>query len=268
MSARRPDRVRLYRMPAARLLAALPPGEIDVLVTDPPYTTVDRHGGSGHLRDWFKDGLTWREIGVVLAAARRKMKPTGVAFVMSNGAGLRDALVALERAGFERVRTIAWDRRYPGLGTGLRHQVEFVLVGRLPGSRPLTGVDLVSVAAIGPGTADRYPTEKLEGLGLALAKMAGVGPGQLVVDPFCGSGALLAGALGRGATVVGGDVSARAITRATGRLVGRAARPTPSPTGRSPSLDGRRRAAEPADRNSARASAKIARRPSSRRPAR
>jgi DNA modification methylase len=255
-------------MPAAQLLAALPPGSIDLLITDPPYVTVDRGSGSGHLRDWFKDGLAWREIGLVLAAARRKMKPTGVGFVMTNGAGLREALVALQRAGFERVRTIAWDRRYPGLGSGLRHQIEFVLVGRLPGSRPLTGVDLVSVAAVGPGTADRYPTEKPEGLGLTLAKMAGVGPGQLVVDPFCGSGALLAGAFGRGATVVGGDVAARAIKRATRRLVGRAARPTPSPTGRSPSLDGRRRAAEPADRNSARGPAKSSPPPRSRRPAR
>ena len=225
MTARRPDRVRLYRMPAAQLLAALPPGSIDLLITDPPYTTVDRRGESGHLRDWFKTGLTWREIGVVLAAARRKMKPTGVAFVMTNGAGLWEALAALERAGFERIRTIAWDRRYPGLGSGLRHQIEFVLVGRLPGSRPLTGVDLVSVAAVGPGTADRYPTEKPEGLGLALARMAGVGPGQLVVDPFCGSGALLAGALGRDATVVGGDVSARAIRRATERLVASTTQP-------------------------------------------
>jgi hypothetical protein len=157
MTARRPGRVRLYRMPAVQLLAALPPGSIDLLITDPPYVTVDRGSGSGHLRDWFKDGLTWREIGLVLAAARRKMKPTGVAFVMTNGAGLRDALGALERARFERVRTIAWNRRYPGLGSGLRHQIEFILVGRLPGSQALTGVDLISVAAVGPGTADRYP---------------------------------------------------------------------------------------------------------------
>lgn len=107
MSSRRPDRVRLYRLPAAQLLAGLPPGSIDLLITDPPYITVDRRSGSGHLRDWFKGGLTWREIGLVLGAARRKMKPSGVAFVMTNGAGLREALVALERAGFERVRTVA-----------------------------------------------------------------------------------------------------------------------------------------------------------------
>ncbi len=92
----------------------------------------------------------------LLANARRKLRADRVAFVMVNGDGLHDALGAMARAGFVRVRTVTWDRRYPGLGGGLRHQTEFVLVGLLPGSRTLTGVDLVSVSAVGPGTAGRY----------------------------------------------------------------------------------------------------------------
>jgi len=213
------SRVRVYRLAADRLLASLPAGSIDVLVTDPPYTSLDRHGGSGHLRDWFRGGMSWPQIGRILTLARRKMKPSGVAFVMSNGDGLKEAIVALERAGFTSIRTITWDRTWPGLGSGLRHQTEFILLGRLPGSRPVSGVDLVSASAVGPGTADRYPTEKPAALGRELAKIAGVRRGDLVVDPFCGSGALLVGAFERGATVVGGDISARAVGRATTRLV-------------------------------------------------
>jgi len=93
------------------------------------------------------------------------MRPDGVAFVMTNPDGLPEAIEALGRAGFVRVRPITWDKVYPGLGGGLRHQTEFVLVGYLPGSRSLAGVDLVSVRAVGPGTADRYPTEKPADLG-------------------------------------------------------------------------------------------------------
>jgi site-specific DNA-methyltransferase (adenine-specific) len=219
MSASGSGRARVYRMSADRLLGSLPAGSIDVLVTDPPYTTVDRHRGSGHLRDWFRGGMNWRDIGRVLTLARRKMKPGGVAFVMTNGDGLKEAIAALERAGFIGIRTITWDRRWPGLGNGLRHQTEFILLGRLLGSRPVSGVDIVSVSAVGPGTADRYPTEKPAGLGRELARIAGVRRGDLVVDPFCGSGALLVGAFERGATVVGGDISARAVSRATARLI-------------------------------------------------
>lgn len=235
MSTRRAARVQIRRMSAERLLAALPDRSVDAIVTDPPYLTVDRHSTSGHLRDWFPQGLTWPGIGHVLAVGRHKLKPGGVAFVMTNGAGLREAITALERAGFRDVRPIAWDRQSPGLGLGLRHQIEFILVGRLPGSRTLSGTDLVSVAAVGPGTADRYPTQKPEGLGRALAGMASVGPGQTVVDPFCGSGALLVGPLERGATVIAGDISARAIRQATARLVRRA----PGSSGRAPSGSGR-----------------------------
>ena len=216
-TVRSTERVRVYQASAEKLLAALPDGSIDLVLTDPPYESVNR-GSSGHLRDWFADGLSWPQIGHVFATARRKLKADGVLMAMTNNDGLAEALGALEDAGFSGIRTITWDRQYPGLGAGLRHQCEFVLVGRQPGSRTLSGVDLVSVAAVGPGTANRYPTAKPEGLGRVLARMAGIGPGSLVVDPFCGSGALVVGALERGATVVAGDVARRAVRLASARL--------------------------------------------------
>lgn len=218
MTARQRDRVQVHQAAADRLLRALPDRSIDVLVTDPPYLTINRRAESGHLRDWFADGLTWPEIGRVLTIAHRKLKPSGLLFLMTNGDGLAGALAALERAGFTGIRTITWDRRWPGLGGGLRHRTEFILLGRLPGSRPIAGSDLVAVSAVGPGTANRYPTEKPEGLGRAIARIAGIGPDDLVVDPFCGSGSLLVGPAERGAAVVGGDVAPRAVRLATARL--------------------------------------------------
>jgi site-specific DNA-methyltransferase (adenine-specific) len=240
VAAHKTDRVRVYLASADKLLAALPDGSVDLLITDPPYVSVNRSSSTGsHLRDWFANGLTWPQIGHVFALAHRKLKPDGVLMAMTNNDGLREAIGALERAGFVGIRTITWDRRYPGLGGGLRHQTEFVLVGRLPGSRTLAGVDLVSVAAVGPGTADRYPTAKPDGLGRKLAAMAGIGPGSLAVDPFCGSGALLVGAAERGATVVGGDVAQRAVRLAGAKLArgatagGRSTPGKPTGSGRS-----------------------------------
>ena len=136
MTRRSPAQAPVRRMRAEELLRSYPDGAIDVLITDPPYDSVDRRSDSGHLRDWFKGAMTWPQIGALLRLARRKLAPDGVAFVMTNGAGLRDAITAVERAGFARVRVITWDRGRPGLGGGLRHQTEYVLVGLLPGSRP------------------------------------------------------------------------------------------------------------------------------------
>jgi DNA modification methylase len=223
-------RVHLFRLDARLVLATMPARSISVLITDPPYRTVNRSGTNGHLQRWFGASLSWRQIGEVLALARSRMRPDGVAFVMTNDEGLHDAIEALEHAGFVRHRQITWDKQAPGLGGGLRHQTETVLVGYLPGSRTLTGVDLVSVGAVGPGTAGRYPTEKPADLGRALAAIARVRRGDVVVDPFCGSGALLIGARERGARVIGVDVAAAAIKRATSRLTGtETARSTPAP---------------------------------------
>jgi hypothetical protein len=233
MAPIRSGSVHIERRDARQALAALPPRSISVLLADPPYRTVDRSHTNGHLRRWFAASLSWREIGETLALARSRMRPDGVAFVMTNSDGLPEAIAALGRAGFSRVRPITWDKVYPGLGGGLRHRIEFVLVGYLPGSRTLSGVDLVSVPAVGPGTANRYPTEKPADLGRALARIANVGRGDFVVDPFCGSGALLIGAAERGAKVAGYDVATAAVRRASVRLaVGTkpapAARPSPS----------------------------------------
>jgi hypothetical protein len=212
------SRIHIERRDAAQALAAMPAGSISVLVADPPYRTVDRKG-NGHLRSWFAHSLTWRKIGEVLALARTKMRPDGVALVMTNPDGLRQAIEAMEKAGFAGVRPITWDKMVPGLGGGLRHQTEFVLVGRLWATRALAGTDLVSVRSVGPGTANRYPTEKPADLGRALAQIANVGPADHVVDPFCGSGALLIGAAERGAKMTGFDVAPAAIERASARLV-------------------------------------------------
>jgi DNA modification methylase len=218
MAPIRSSLVHIEKRDARQALVALPPHSISILLTDPPYRTVDRRRTSGHLRAWFAASLSWRQIGETLALARSRMRPDGIAFVMTNPDGLPEAIEALERAGFSRVRPITWDKVYPGLGGGLRHQTEFVLVGYQPGSRTLVGVDLVSVRAVGPGTANRYPTEKPADLGRELARIAGISRGDFVVDPFCGSGALLIGAAERGAKVAGYDVAAKAVQRASSRL--------------------------------------------------
>ncbi len=248
---------RIEKRDAGAALASLPADSMSILITDPPYRTVDRHGGSGKLDRWFGSSLTWRQIGDVLAIARSRMRADGVVFVMTNPDGLREAIGALERAGFIRVRPITWNKVAPGLGGGMRHQTEYILVGYLPGSRTLCGADLVSVPTVGPNTANRYPTEKPADLGRELARIASIGRGDHVVDPFCGSGALLVGSAERGARVTGYDVAGAAVKRASERLVKPAPKtPTkaPAPTRKAskPSLEGRLTAGKPAYRNSAR----------------
>lgn len=210
-------KVEVRRQPAEALLRSLPDHSISLLLTDFPYDSVERHG-SGHLGDWFTDALSWPQIGRLLRLARPKLRADGLVMVLSNGDGLAGAQAALRAAGFRRQRIVVWDKRRPGLGSGLRHHVEYALIGLQPGSRSLSGRDLVSVPAVGPNTNGRYPTQKPVGLGRELAAVAGVRRGDLVVDPFAGSGSLLVGARERGARILAGDISARAVRLARQRL--------------------------------------------------
>ena len=43
--------------------------------------------------------------------------------------------------------------------------------------------------------------------GYRVIEIAGIGPGDVVLDPFMGSGALLVGARERGAHVIGSDIA-------------------------------------------------------------
>ena len=243
--------VEVRRRSGLDTLHALKPHSLSLLLTDPPYRTVDRHGS--HLRRWFRGSLSWTEITAVLRAGRAKLRGDGLAMLVVNEASLPAAQAAVSRAGFARQRLVVWDMRLPGLGNGLRHQVGYIVVGLQATSRTLTGRDLVSVASVPPGRRDRYPTEKPEQLGRALAAIAGIRRGDVVVDPFCGSGNLLVGAVERRASVIAGDTSSKAIRLAKRRLTEAAAqRRLPAAARGRPLLESPPSKARGAYRNSAR----------------
>jgi hypothetical protein len=143
-----------------------------------------------------------------------------------NKDSLADARRALRAVGFRRLQTITWTSG-PAIGGDpsqfrrgralLGTRRDYIVVGTLPGAR-LTAQRLIQAMPVSPATKGRYPTEKPEYLGEALARIARVRRGDLVVDPYCGSGALLVGARRRGAVVVGIDRSPTAVKVARRRL--------------------------------------------------
>ena len=64
-------------------------------------------------------------------------------------------------------------------------------------------------------------THRPPSVGRVLARMANIGPGDVVLDPFVGGGALLVGARKRGAHVLGCDIAPPAIRQATAMYPGR-----------------------------------------------
>ncbi len=67
VAKRATGRVRLYRMPAGQALAALPAASVSVRITDPPYTSVGRRSGGGHLPAG-EEAAMKRQLGIVASA--------------------------------------------------------------------------------------------------------------------------------------------------------------------------------------------------------
>jgi DNA modification methylase len=212
---------------AGAALARVPAGSVKLVITDPPYATLDR--GTREVKVYANGlgfrTLGWSTIAKHLGLARRTLRPDGVAMVVVNRTSAPLARAALRAAGFRRLATITWlngvklggDPRTFVAGRRPPPRRDAVVVGLMPSAR-IGRQRIVRARPVAPATTGRYPTEKPVYLGAALARIAGVRQGHRVIDPYCGSGALLAGSWRLGAHVVGIDRSARAVAIARRRF--------------------------------------------------
>ncbi len=154
------------------------------MVTDPPYV-FDR--GTTYFREWFSDlpDEAWPE---VICELYRVLRTDRHAYVICDRRTEPVFVAAAMGAGFRHVATLIWNKQTPGLGAGVyRSQHELILLlskGTRAGNRRDLG-DVLSVPRV--MTRGHYPTEKPVALLKTFISQSSW-PGELVLDPFCGSG--------------------------------------------------------------------------------
>jgi len=174
--------VTLVEADAREFLRSLPAESVDLVVTDPPYRFAR---GATYFREWYDDlpDEVWPEI---LGELHRVLRPDRHAYVFCDRRTQPIFAAAASGAGFRVADTLVWDKESVGLGTGAwRSQHELILFlakGRRAGNRRTLGNVL---RARRP--ARGYPTEKPVALLRTLIGQSSQ-PGELVLDPFCGSG--------------------------------------------------------------------------------
>jgi site-specific DNA-methyltransferase (adenine-specific) len=191
-SRRRAD-VRLIRGDARAVLAGLPTASVDLVVTDPPYHFAAR--GQTYFRRWFSE-LPDDAWPGVFAHLYRVLRRDTHAYVFCDARTKPIFDAAAAAAGFRVRWPLVWDKLSAGLGWCWRPQYEFI-AWYAKGSRAGNYRDrsnILRAARVRGG----YPTEKPVAVLSELIAQASR-PGDLVLDPFCGSGntALAARQLGR-----------------------------------------------------------------------
>lgn len=221
------DSWKLWHGDAVQCLSCLTDASVDLVITDPAYQSLEKHrvrakpdgtvvhrGRVPRLKKWFpifpneRFSEFFKQVYRVLAHNRHfyMMCDQETAFLVKPIA---------EDAGFKFWKPIIWDKQKIGMGYHYRGQYEMVLFFE-KGKRNLTDLSVPDVLSI-PRHRDGYPTQKPTALTDILVRQSAA-PGEIVCDPFCGSGSTGVSALNHGCRFLGTDVNEEALSISHQRL--------------------------------------------------
>lgn len=209
---------------------------VDLIVTDPAYSSLEKHRAKGTTTRLSKSKASSNAWFSVVpnsyfpewfAQCFRILKPNTHLYVMCDQETMFAIKPMGEEAGFKFIKPIVWDKLKMGLGYHYRARYEFILFFE-KGKRRLNSLgvadvlefeddspDILKVPRVSGGTF--YPTEKPVGLMQTLISMSSA-EGEIVLDPFCGSGSAGEAALRLGRRFSGCDLSGDATALTVARM--------------------------------------------------
>ena len=197
------ESVTLWHGDALDVLPTIPAGSVDACVTDPPYVIGAVSAGnlaskSGGWADMMHSALWFTEW---YRMVDRSLRHTGSFWTFCNWRTLPVVMKSAVTAGLPMTSLMVWDKEWigPGGSQGLRPAYELCALLAKPGfAIPDRGVPDVWRHKTGGFKPNGHPAEKPVALVQRILTVAALKPGQLVLEPFAGSGttAVAAKALG------------------------------------------------------------------------
>ena len=214
----------LHQGDAVEWLRSLPTGALDLLITDPPYESLEKHRAVGTTtrlkkskassNEWFSIFPNHR-FPELFAEVSRVLRNNRHFYLFCDAETMFVAKPMGEAAGFRFWKPIVWDKQKIGMGYHYRARYEFILFFE-KGRRKLNNLgvpDILSAARIHGG----YPTEKPVEICSILVSQS-TENSEIVGDPFAGSGAVGVAAVQQGRRFWGNDVSPESLALMTQRL--------------------------------------------------
>ncbi|MCD9536342.1 DNA-methyltransferase [Photobacterium carnosum] len=205
--------MQLYQQDAVEWLSSLTDNSIDLLITDPPYESLEKHrkiGTTTRLKNSKSSSNQWFDIfpnqrfQTLLEQAYRVLKPNSHFYLFCDQETMFYIKPIAEQAGFKFWKPIVWDKVAIGMGYHYRARYEFILFFE-KGKRKLANLSIPDVLEF-KRVYRGYPTEKPVPLIKILIEQSSV-IGDIVGDPFFGSGSTLVAAQQLQRQAWGNDIS-------------------------------------------------------------
>jgi len=207
----------LAAIDAVDWLRGQPAESVDLLITDPAYESLEKHRAVGtttrlkHSKsssnDWFRVFPNAR-FGELFDEVFRVLRRDTHFYLFCDAETMFVAKPEGERAGFRFWKPLVWDKRSIGMGYHYRARYELILFFE-KGKRRLNNLgipDIISEPRIHRG----YPAEKPARVSEILISQSSQ-PGEVVADPFMGSGSVGVAAARLGRRFLGTDLNPEAV---------------------------------------------------------
>src|SRR5215470_3034630 len=214
----------LSRGDAVAWLRALPSESVDLIVTDPPYESLEKHraiGTTTRLKHSKASSNDWFEIfpnarfPELFAEVHRVLRRNTHFYLFCDPETMFVAKPIAEQAGFKFWKPLIWDKLKIGMGYHYRARYECVLFFE-KGKRKLNDLGIADIIEA-PRISGGYPAEKPVAVSEVLIRQS-TEPGQLVIDAFMGSGSVGVAAVTAGRRFAGNDLCREAVDITRDRL--------------------------------------------------
>jgi site-specific DNA-methyltransferase (adenine-specific) len=209
---------------AVEWLGGFASGSVDLAITDPAYESLEKHRAIGtttrlkHSKassnDWFQIFPNTR-FPELFSELHRVLRKDSHLYLFCDAETMFVAKPIAESAGFKFWKPIVWDKLFLGMGYHYRSRYELILFFE-KGKRKLNDLsipDVLTQKRIRGG----YPAEKPSAISEILIRQSSE-PGELVIDPFMGSGSVGVAAIGLERSFMGTDICAEALRASQQRL--------------------------------------------------
>lgn len=209
---------------AVSWLRTLADGSVDLLITDPPYESLEKHrkiGTTTRLKNSKASSNKWfsifpnRRFPELFEQAYRVLAKNSHFYLFCDATTMFVAKPLAEQAGFRFWKPLIWDKVLIGMGYHYRARYECILFFE-KGKRKLTNLgqaDIITAKRVRRG----YPAEKPSDVSRVLVRQSS-SVGQMVADPFMGSGSVGMAAVSEGRHFIGNDICEEAVDITSNRL--------------------------------------------------